>query len=330
MERIISYNELPNGNGRSIYIKMNDTDPNLYVNLLNKGYKLIHNNIYADSSTIYVTCRRELTIDDYEKTIEDSFKDKNIFKPTTYKFSLESLKNKKYQLPFVFKNESINGGKEKFLIETENDYNNLIKACEDLINIDSLYNSKNYNKYLNDNFVIQEYIETPSKYNTTVRLLTSSSGDLLYGSLKYNKPEEYKDDTTLLGYFLNDIYPLSTKSIVSNTFSGGENILLGKDKYLEEEKELLNSHNIDSDSFNNLIEISKDIHKEYKNILGVICGFDYIYDKEKEKWFLLEYHSKPMVGDYSTRQNINYTVESDKITAEGRVRATALNLVLKK
>ena len=161
-------------------------------------------------------------------------------------------------------------------------------------------------------------------------MLTSSSGDLLYGSLKYNKQEKYKDDTTLLGYLLNEIYPLSTKSIVSNTISGGENILLGEDMYTAKEKELLDCHNISSDNFNNIIEISKDIHKEYKNILGVVCGFDYIYDKEKDKWNLLEYHSKPMVGDYSIRQNINYITESDKITAEGRVRATALSLVLKK
>ena len=37
-----------------------------------------------------------------------------------------------------------------------------------------------------------------------------------------------------------------------------------------------------------------------------------------------------MVGDYSKRQNISYESKEDKVTAEGRVRATALNLTLKK
>ena len=64
--------------------------------------------------------------------------------------------------------------------------------------------------------------------------------------------------------------------------------------------------------------------------MGIICGFDYIYDQEKENWFLLEYHSRPMVGDYSKRQGINYDTKEDRITAEGRVRATALSLTLKK
>ena len=37
-----------------------------------------------------------------------------------------------------------------------------------------------------------------------------------------------------------------------------------------------------------------------------------------------------MVGDYSKRQGLSYDTKKDKLTAEGRVRATALSLVLKK
>lgn len=347
MERIIDYEELPHSRGKSIYLRM-ETDPKLYIRLLSKGYKVIKNICDADETTIYVTGRRQdyqcKTHEEYSAKIKngihDSLKYNGITRPNTVKFSYEDLINYKYKLPFVFKNENQNGGREKFLINTEEDYENLISACDFLRERDfflllpvDINNPKcqiDYKDYLESNFYVQEYIKTPSEFNTTVRLLTSSSNDLLYAALKYKKPDSYIDDTTLLGYLLKKVYPLSTESIVSNTLSGGKNILIGEDSYPGFEKELLDIHNIDSNQFHNLVNITKVVHEKYKSELGILCGFDYIYDENKNQWFLLEYHSRPMVGDYSKRQGIAYNTEEDKMTADGRVRATALSLVLKK
>ena len=343
MERIIDYNELPRSKGQSIYFRM-ETDPKLYVSLMSKGYRIINHISDSDKSTIYLTGRRQdrncNSFDEYknivDNNIQSTHKENGIVKPNTYKFSLKDLINYKYKIPFVLKNENQNGGREKFLINTEEDYENLILACTFLINKKRNNNSTdireqiNYNKYLNLNFTVQEYIPTPSKYNTTVRILTSSSNDLLYAALKYKEPNKYIDDTTLLGYLLGNIFPLSTKSIVSNTLSGGKNILIGEDNYIDFEESLLKEHNIDTDQFINLLDTSKKVHNKYESELGIICGFDYIYDKDKKKLFLLEYHSRPMVGDYSKRQNISYESKEDRVTAEGRVRATALNLKLQK
>ncbi len=343
MERIIDYNELPRSKGQSIYFRM-ETDPKLYISLMSKGYKIINHISDSDKSTIYLTGRRQdrncNSFDEYknivDNNIQNTLKENGIVKPNTYKFSIKDLINYKYKIPFVLKNENQNGGREKFLINTEEDYENLLLACTFLINKKRNNNSTDireqidYNKYLNLNFTVQEYIPTPSKYNTTVRILTSSSNDLLYAALKYKEPNKCIDDTTLLGYLLGNIFPLSTKSIVSNTLSGGKNILIGEDNYIDFEESLLKEHDIDTDQFINLLDISKKVHNKYESELGIICGFDYIYDKDKEKWFLLEYHSRPMVGDYSKRQNISYESKEDKVTAEGRVRATALNLKLQK
>lgn len=347
MKRIITYDELPKSRGESIYLRM-ETDPKLYVTLLSKGYKIINHIDDTKEDTIYVTGKRQdydcIDFNDYkekvELNIENRLKEDNIVKPNTYKFSFKDLVNHQYKLPFVLKNENQNGGREKFLINTEEDYENLINACSLLLDKDLLYWQSlmnddiryrvDYKKYLENNFTVQDYINTPSNYNTTVRLLTTSADDLLYASLKYNKTEEYSDNTTLLGYLLSKEYPLSTKSIVSNTLSGGENILLGENNYLKEEKKLLRLHDIGNDKFEDLINSSLHINKEFKKELGIICGFDYIYDKDKEKWFLLEYHSRPMVGDYSKRNNISYITKEDRLMAEGRVRATALDLTLKK
>ena len=346
MEKIINYDMLPLSSGQSIYFRM-ETDPKLYISLMSKGYKLVRDIHDAGEDTIYVTGRRQdfesKSTEEYKTKFEKKFQDllgkKSIYKPLTYKFSFDSLINHEYKLPFVLKNESQNGGREKFLISTEEDYENLINSVIVLLNpplLNNLFKDSNdqrrlidYKKYLN-NFTVQEYVVTPSKYNTTVRLLTSASNDLLYASLKYNEKEKYKDKTSLLGVLLSDVYPLSTKSIVSNTLSGGKNILLGESNYTKEEKELLESHNIESNKFHELVDISKNVHERLKRELGIICGFDYIYDKEKDKWFLLEYHSRPMVGDYSKRQGISYDTSEDRISAEGRVRATALSLALKK
>ena len=346
MERIISYDELPTSRGQSIYLRM-ETDPKLYISLLSKGYKIVNNIVNANQSTIYITGQRQVkesfTFEDYKDKVDtkirDLLKQKDITKPKTIKFSYDDLIKYNYQVPFVLKNENQNGGREKFLIATEEDYKNLIKACTILIerkilntpySEDDIRNQIDYNKYLNLNFSIQEYIKTPSKYNTTVRVLTSSSDDLLYAALKYKEQSKLMDDTSLLGYLLTEVYPLSTNSIVSNTLSGGKNILLGEKVYSNKEKDLLESHNIESNDFNNLIDASSKTHKECKKELGILCGFDYIYDEDKNKWYLLEYHSKPMVGDYSIRQNIPYRTKEDRIAADGHVRATALALELKK
>ena len=200
MESIISYNDLPKSQGESIYLRM-ETDPKLYLSLLSKGYRMVNNIVNAQADTIYVTGRRQdfecKTSEEYkdlvDSNIQSGLAESNIVKPMEAKFSIEDLLNYKYQIPFVLKNENQNGGREKFLINTEEDYENLICACKFLLNKDDEFlfdvddadikYRVNYYQYLTQNFVVQEYIETPSEYNTTVRLLTSPSNDLLYASL---------------------------------------------------------------------------------------------------------------------------------------------------
>jgi len=347
MERIISYDELPYGDGQSVYLRK-ETDPRLLVSLIAKRYRVVDHVLGTDESTIYLTGARQVygckTPEEYRYRLDNSIQDSlarcGITKPKTTKLSIKALREHKYKLPFVLKNETFNGGKEKFLIKTEEDYENLLSACDFLLNrnlffltpfkADDLERLINYDLYLNRNFSVQEYIPTPSKYNTTVRLLTTPSYEILYGALKYKKPTELKDNTSMLGYLLTKVYPLSTPSIVSNTVRGGSNILLGENKYPNIERLLLESHDINSESFQKLIRATKEVHKEYKDQLGILCGFDYIYDCEREQWFLLEYHDKPMVGDYSKRQGIRYGTKKERLEADGRVRATALSLSLKK
>ena len=134
----------------------------------------------------------------------------------------------------------------------------------------------------------------------------------------------------VIGYLLREIYPLSTKSIVSNTLSGGDNIIIGESNYNDNERRVLESHGYDRDQFDSLIQATRSVHEQCKEELGIMCGFDYIYDRERDKWFFLEYHSKPMLKSYCTSQGIPYETKDDRLISDGRVRATALSLTLRK
>lgn len=344
MEKIISYDELPKANkNQLIYLRMEETDPKLYLSLFAKGYRIVRDVLNTDDSTIFITRRRQdyqySKYDEYKKAIDINIQNVlrryDIVKPKTTSFSYDDLISHKYKVPFVLKNENQNGGREKFLISTEEDYEALIKTCALLIRAEvssestDIKSTINYDNYLHSNFVVQEYIQTPSNYNTTVRLLTSSSNDLLYASLKYSEPCTYVDNTSLLGVF-NSRFQLGTKSIVSNTLYGGKNVLIGESNYSYFERSLLRQHDINSNQFCDLVSASQLTHCTYKSELGIICAFDYIYDKERKQWFLLEYHSKPMVGDYSKKYNVSYVSKDDQLTADGRVRATAPELTLRK
>lgn len=347
MERIIEYDEIPAAHGESIYLRI-ETDPSFYLSLLSKGYHVVRFAKYASDDTIFVTRKKQpsnlSTLAEYYDFVDASFEDElakeGITKPKTYRFSYRDLSEHLYKLPFVFKNEDENCGREKFLIASEEDYENLIRTCGHLVNpndptrvwmrskgIDYLVD---YDLYLSSNYRIQEFIPTPSDYNTSMRLITDPCGDLLYASLKYNKPGPYNDHSSVLGYLLSEVNPLSSQSIVSNTMSGGSNVLIGDRLYSPSEEMLLEQHDIPSQAFQELVDSSMRVHNKLSKELGIICAFDYIYDRNRKKWFFLEYHTGPMIGDYCRRQGIAYGTSEEHKIADGRVRATALCKVLEK
>ena len=165
------------------------------------------------------------------------------------------------------------------------------------------------------------------KTNTSLTELDLSCNWL---NVSYSLPRKEKDNISLLGYLLREAYPLSTKSIQSNTLRGGRNIVIDNEDCSNEEKEILGKHKLTSEQFHNVVEASKMAHSRFKTELGILCGFDYIYDQEKDKWYLLEYHGKPMVGDYAVACGLPYEHGPDRISADGIVRATALSLTLRK
>ena len=348
MKRIITYEELPQGNGQKVYLRLNNTDPSFYLELLKKRYRIVNRIKDTDEDTIYIRWLDQAYLhedqkmhrEQVNKTIAETLEQRGIRKPKTLPFTYEDLIEHKYQVPFVLKNINESCGREKFLIATEEDYENLIQACDFLLdsslkylinkNPDEAKVKINYDDYLHMNFFVQQYITTPTEYNTSMRVLTSSSNDLMYASLKYNPPRRCQDNTTLLGYLLEHVYPLSTNTIVSNTMSGGKNVILEENSYTQFERSLLENHNLTSERFENLVEASLNVHTTLKKDIGCLCSFDYIYSAEENKWYVLEYHMKSMFNEYAARWSIPYQTKEERIAASGRVRATSLALTMQK
>lgn len=152
--------------------------------LENEGFEIITNKedlpnaIYFIMNNIALT-DLDTTIYDYQQLFnarmqEAGGKEMNV----PYTVSVLDYFAKPF-FPAVFKNTATNGGKDKMLIEN----------MEQLSKIKQFYEENKNNSLTMENFsmcVFQEYIETPTKYSTYIRVLMGASGDIMGASLKYS------------------------------------------------------------------------------------------------------------------------------------------------
>ena len=111
MQRIINYSEIPESEGETIYIKMDEVDPKLYLTLMAKRYRLVSDIRKADESTIYLNGQRQISgvsgrkayIEKVNDEMQYLFHNKDINKPRTVRFSFIDLLNFEYKIPFVLK-----------------------------------------------------------------------------------------------------------------------------------------------------------------------------------------------------------------------------------
>ena len=338
--------DLPKGNGQTIYIALNSligidfsllcyedytirvkTDPNSIHALLYKeysdafmrlselGYKIIIDSSEIDENTFFFTpCIEsylDMSVKEYHKRLDKNIKGAllmhGINKPDTFSFDILS-QDCISLLPFVIKNAVMHGGSSKYLISSEQQLKKLKEFLE----------KYGLEAFFSKFMVIQKYVETPTEYNTSLRILVSSSGDILYAALKYAEVKEvgsgnFDDNSDMFDYYLlnkNSPYFLGGKTIASNTLAGGNNILLEESGYSELERQILIAHGIDPD--NSLVpeeirlacqEVMKNCGKE----LGAICGMDFIYDVKTGKWKYLEQHEYPMLHSYAMKYQLPHT-----------------------
>lgn len=200
--------------------------------------------------------------------------------------------------PAVFKNTATNGGADKMLIEN----------MEQLSKIKQFYEeNKNYFLVM-EQFsmcVFQEYIETPTKYSTYIRVLMGASGDIMGASLKYSSV--VSEDKPLNDFFEKVFcnpqskYFLNCKNMFGYYSFGGE-ILFTQPRYSDEKKAILEAHNIDKDHPEVPEEIrivAANIMQECNKELGIIVGFDFIQNAKNGKWYYLENQAFPAVDEWA-------------------------------
>ncbi len=359
-----------------------ETYKEMFINFYEKGYKVVTDSAtVSDEAFFFTPCldkhineEREDYAQNKERKIKKELDKAGIEEPLIKRITEEGFTDA-LPLPFVLKNLAKQGGEEKYLIRTEeqleilkrfyreiNDYAK--KKAIEYAKRDYPYDDEpvydenghcdnwlsimfvDYQEYIQQNVIMQKYIKTPTKYNTSLRVMISTSGDVLVASLKYaqgGKEEEKKEKYYEMDKYLSDPsspYYLKSEKVVSNTVAGGNSILLGEDNYTDLEREILEAHGIDPDN----AEVPESIYTLVMSIalncrreIGAICGLDFIYDDENKEWKYLEEHEYPMLYSYAQKHNLPYDEKAgdfytvnELIDIDARLLALRLTMEKKK
>jgi len=152
-----------------------------------------------------------------------------------------------------------------------------------------------------DGWVFQEYVETPSKFYTSFRILADGYGNIHYGTLirspeekgvrRLQDPRPREDFNPMYSYLRKPDGPLHINAphIVSNTAQGGIPIQLNGEKVTDPaNREVLIAHNIDPDN----PQIPESLVKKALIIaitmrFGVpYTGIDFVYNQNLQDRFL--------------------------------------------
>jgi len=202
--------------------------------------------------------------------------------------------------PVVLKNELTNGGVDKFFIKNESQLNVIKK----------FYNDFKNNKIMSDvlkSSIFQQYIETPTQYQTYMRVLMSASGDVMGESLNFSQGSYKKRESLgdLEKYFWNEQSPYFVDCEgMFNYYSDGDSISFSQPKYSGKKRNILASHNIDClnpQIPDDVLEVASNIARKCNKELGIICGIDFIYNKNDNKWYYLENQAFPALDEWAKK-----------------------------
>lgn len=281
--------------------------------LENEGFIITNNKIDESNDIIYLImnnlaiCDETVSLEEYTKEFHNRMiyaGGKKLNYPKTLK--VEEYFNKPFY-PSVFKNILENGGVDKILISNEEQLNIVKKFYDDHKNNDEISSAFK-------NCVFQQYIKTPTEHKTYIRVLISSSGDIMGASLRYSKAS--RNNQECVGLFEKAFLDKQSKYFIDsvkmfNYYSNGEIISFYQPKYSDEKKAILKAHNIDPNNPkvpDDIIEITSNIMEKCNKELGIICGFDFIQDDTDKKWYYLENQAFPAIDEWLLRKGMKCPV----------------------
>lgn len=278
--------------------------------LESEGFVITEDNYNNDENIVYLTM--DLTSIPYdEKDSIGAYKrkfDEIIFEAGGPKLNYpKSLSIEEYFknpfFPAVFKNESTNGGNDKFLIENEQQVE-IIKKFYDK------YKDIGRYKHQFDCSIFQQLIKTPTEHKTYMRVLMSASGDVLGASLKYSRTNN--ETRAPRGDFEQHFWDPKSEFYLNcsgmfNYYSGGGNIILGQPRMSYLEKEILKEHGIDPENPTvptEVLEVASNIVINAPRQLGIMSGIDFIMNQEDGKWYYLEVQAFAAIEEWAIPRKI--------------------------
>lgn len=218
---------------------------------------------------------------------------------------------KRIFLPVVFKNNTANRGEDKYLIENKEQLRRIMALFE-------LPESKKIN--LKSEFVVQKYIKSFDDINSSLRVFTTCTGEVLSSLFLVSKDIEPKKRIKNFGVdifnpceYLNDPnspYYLNSKNIISNAAGGGEVIPLNLEtsNLNADGKIILTLHEINVETLSlpsTIIEQCKKIATFWGSKKGIVLGIDFIYNYKDNNWYYLETNRNPSVNGYRLFMGLN-------------------------
>lgn len=311
------------------------------LRLQNEGFKITYDRNNNDENLVSLImnptaiCKDNLEVGVYKRLFDQRMftaGGEKLNYPNSLSF-YDYIKNPFF--PAVFKNELLNAGKDKFLIENIGQVE-IIKKFYELTASNPRY------KMAYDNIIFQQLIDTPTEHKTYMRVLMAASGDVMGASLKYSKAKTtpLNEDSMFEPYFLkpNSKYYLKAKKMF-NYYSEGGNILFSQDFFLKEEKKILKAHGINPQNPvvpEDVLEVASSIAKNCNKELGIICGIDFILNEQDGKWYYLEIQAFPAIEEWAIGKLVK-SIQSNSLddyinylTLELEARHEALMLVMQR
>lgn len=310
--------------------------------LVEEGFTITHNKHNQTNDIIHLIMNDEAIMgaNGDEALFKKAF-DQRIFAAGGEKLnyplssSMEDFFNNPFY-PAVLKNESTNGGKDKFLIETPEQLEVIKKFYKKFKKIEP------YNFAFNSS-IFQQLIETPTEHKTYLRVLMSASGDVLGASIKYSRVTDKKREARSI--FEKHFWDKESEFFVDlkgmfNYYSGGGDINLAKTRFSYEEREILKAHGISPENPcvpTDVLEVASNIAINCNPELGIICGIDFILDKNTNKWYYLEVQAFPAIDEWANARrkrivevrNINDYIKYNALDLEARYEALMMVMAKK-
>jgi len=276
-----------------------------------------------------VICEPDVDVDIYKKNF-----DQKIFEIGGEKLNYpKSLTMEDFfKTPFfpaVLKNELMNAGIDKILIENQQQLDIIKQFYDDF---------KDNPEYLITfkNTIFQTYIKSPGKYKSYIRILINAAGNVMGASLKYSKSGE-SNNKSAKGIYETALLVEDSKYYINaqrmfNYYSSGENISFYQPKFSQEKSQILKLHGIDPSNPKipeDILEVAKNIATKGNNILGIMCGIDFMYNELDGKWYYLEIQAFPAIDEWLSKKgqkpilvkNIDDYIKLNSIELEARHEA---------